>query len=76
MKLIYKPFGIVGILAGLLSKKIFEFIWAVRQGGAAQGDHRDTAVAEGARRGRGAGRDVQGHARGRRPRRAQGASRT
>ena len=29
MKLIYKPFGIVfGILAGLLSKKIFNFIWA------------------------------------------------
>ena len=29
MKLIYKPFGIIfGILAGLVSKKIFEFIWA------------------------------------------------
>ncbi len=29
MKLIYKPFGIViGILAGLLSKKLFDFIWA------------------------------------------------
>ena len=29
MKLIYKPFGIIaGILAGLLSKKLFEFIWA------------------------------------------------
>jgi hypothetical protein len=29
MKLIYKPFGIIfGILAGLLSKKVFEFIWA------------------------------------------------
>jgi hypothetical protein len=29
MKLIYKPFGIViGILAGLLSKRLFEFIWS------------------------------------------------
>ena len=29
MKLIYKPFGIVmGILAGLLSKRIFNFIWS------------------------------------------------
>ena len=29
MKFIYKPFGIVfGILAGLLSKRIFDFIWA------------------------------------------------
>ena len=29
MKLIYKPFGIIfGILAGLLSKKLFDFIWA------------------------------------------------
>jgi hypothetical protein len=28
MKLIYKPFGIImGILAGLLSKRIFDFIW-------------------------------------------------
>lgn len=30
MKLIYKPFAIViGILAGLLSKKIFEQIWGL-----------------------------------------------
>lgn len=30
MKLLYKPFGIVfGILAGLLSKKLFEAIWGV-----------------------------------------------
>ena len=30
MKLIYKPFGIVlGILAGLASKKLFEMVWAV-----------------------------------------------
>ena len=30
MKLIYKPFGIVfGILAGLLSKKLFEAVWGV-----------------------------------------------
>jgi hypothetical protein len=30
MKLIYKPFGIVmGILAGIASKKIFEKIWAL-----------------------------------------------
>ena len=29
MKLIYKPFGIVfGVLAGLLSKKLFDFIWS------------------------------------------------
>jgi hypothetical protein len=29
MKFIYKPFGIVlGLLAGLVSKKIFDFIWA------------------------------------------------
>jgi Protein of unknown function (DUF4235) len=29
MKLIYKPFGIIaGILGGLLSKKLFEFIWS------------------------------------------------
>ena len=29
MKLVYKPFGIIfGILAGLVSKKIFNFIWA------------------------------------------------
>ena len=29
MKLIYKPFGIVfGIIAGLLSKKLFELIWS------------------------------------------------
>ena len=29
MKLLYKPFGIVaGILAGLLSKRLFEFIWS------------------------------------------------
>jgi hypothetical protein len=28
MKLIYKPFGIImGILAGLLSKRIFDFLW-------------------------------------------------
>jgi len=30
MKLVYKPFGIViGILAGILSKKIFEAVWGV-----------------------------------------------
>ena len=30
MKLIYKPFGIVfGILAGLLSKKLFEAVWGI-----------------------------------------------
>jgi hypothetical protein len=29
MKLIYKPFGIIiGILAGLLSKKLFDWIWS------------------------------------------------
>jgi hypothetical protein len=29
MKLIYKPFGIViGILAGILSKKLFEWVWS------------------------------------------------
>src|SRR5690349_11863759 len=29
MKLIYKPFGIVmGVIAGLLSKRLFEFIWS------------------------------------------------
>lgn len=29
MKLIYKPFGIVfGILAGMLSKRVFDFIWS------------------------------------------------
>lgn len=29
MKLIYKPFGIIfGILAGLVSKRIFDFIWS------------------------------------------------
>jgi hypothetical protein len=29
MKLIYKPFGItMGILAGILSKKIFDWIWS------------------------------------------------
>jgi len=29
MKVIYKPFGIImGLLAGLLSKKVFDFIWA------------------------------------------------
>lgn len=29
MKLIYKPFGIIfGILAGLLSKRLFDFIWS------------------------------------------------
>lgn len=29
MKLLYKPFGIVvGIVAGLLSKKLFDLIWA------------------------------------------------
>jgi hypothetical protein len=29
MKLIYKPFGIIfGIFAGLLSKRIFDFIWS------------------------------------------------
>lgn len=28
MKLIYKPFGIViGILAGLLGKRVFNFVW-------------------------------------------------
>jgi hypothetical protein len=28
MKLVYKPFGIIfGILAGILSKKIFNFVW-------------------------------------------------
>ncbi len=28
MKLIYKPFGIImGLLAGLVSKKIFNFVW-------------------------------------------------
>ena len=30
MKLIYKPFGIVlGILAGLLSKKLFDAVWGI-----------------------------------------------
>ncbi len=30
MKLIYKPFGIVfGILAGVLSKKVFEAVWGI-----------------------------------------------
>jgi hypothetical protein len=30
MKLIYKPFGIIfGILAGFLSKKLFEAVWGV-----------------------------------------------
>jgi hypothetical protein len=29
VKLIYKPFGIImGLLAGLVSKRIFDFIWA------------------------------------------------
>jgi hypothetical protein len=29
MKLIYKPFGVIfGILAGLVSKRLFDFIWA------------------------------------------------
>jgi Protein of unknown function (DUF4235) len=29
MKLIYKPFGIIfGILAGFLSKKLFDWIWS------------------------------------------------
>jgi hypothetical protein len=30
MKLLYKPFGIVlGLLAGLLAKKVFETVWGV-----------------------------------------------
>lgn len=30
MKLIYKPFGIIiGLLAGVLSKKVFEALWGV-----------------------------------------------
>ena len=30
MKLIYKPFGIIlGLLAGLLSKKLFDVIWGI-----------------------------------------------
>jgi hypothetical protein len=30
MKLIYKPFGVlIGILAGVLSKKVFEAVWGV-----------------------------------------------
>src|SRR3954462_336888 len=30
MKLVYKPFGIVfGILAGLISKKIFDVVWGI-----------------------------------------------
>ena len=30
MKLIYKPFGLIfGILAGILSKKVFEAVWGV-----------------------------------------------
>jgi hypothetical protein len=30
MKLIYKPFGLtIGILAGLLSKKLFDVVWGV-----------------------------------------------
>jgi hypothetical protein len=30
MKLIYKPFGIlIGILAGILSKKVFQAVWGV-----------------------------------------------
>ncbi len=29
MKLLYKPFGIIfGVLSGVLSKKLFEFIWS------------------------------------------------
>jgi Protein of unknown function (DUF4235) len=29
VKLIYKPFGIIlGVLAGLLSKRIFDFVWS------------------------------------------------
>src|SRR3954469_24151895 len=30
MKLLYKPFGIIfGILAGLISKKLFEAVWGI-----------------------------------------------
>ncbi|HEU4975008.1 MAG TPA: DUF4235 domain-containing protein [Baekduia sp.] len=30
MKLVYKPFGIIlGILAGLVSKKLFEVVWGI-----------------------------------------------
>ena len=30
MKLVYKPFGIVfGILAGVLSKKLFDAVWGI-----------------------------------------------
>ena len=30
MKIVYKPFGIIfGILAGILSKKLFEVVWGV-----------------------------------------------
>jgi hypothetical protein len=30
MKLVYKPFGIIlGIIAGLLSKKVFEAVWGI-----------------------------------------------
>lgn len=30
MKLLYKPFGIVlGIVAGILSKKLFEMVWGI-----------------------------------------------
>ena len=30
MKLLYKPFGIIfGVLAGLLSKKLFEAVWGI-----------------------------------------------
>ena len=68
MSLIYKPFGIVlGILAGLLGKKLFDFVWTkIDDEEPPKATTRDQ-LGRRAGRGRGAGDDLPGHARRGRP---------
>ena len=65
MGLIYKPFGIIlGILAGLLGKRLFNFAWTkIDDEEPPKGTDRAGAVGQDPRRRRAAGRDLQGHAR-------------
>ena len=73
MKLVYKPFGIIlGIVAGLLSKKVFEAVWGIiDKEEPPEPTDPGGRLDEGPRGRRGPGRHVQGHARRGRPRRGQ-----
>ena len=67
--LIYKPFGIIlGILAGLLGKRLFNFAWTkIDDEDPPKATTEQRAVGQDPRRRGAAGRDLQGHAGDRRP---------